>query len=317
MPWGVVAGAAIGAIASNQAANKQSDAANRAAGLSEAQFQQMRSDLMPWQQSGTVALDKLNYLLGLGPTSQSLGERPTAPNRSDQQFMKPGPRNYGTQPGWPGYGQSGPATFDEQAFNDAMSQYQRELAMWNAGQQGISQQSSDPAFGSLLEPFSLDKFYESPAYQFNVSEGMKELNNQAAARGDYYATTTLDQLGKRRQDYAGNEFQNAFGNYNTSMENIWRRLNSMSETGRGAATQVGQAGTNAAGQQGEAYMQGANAQGAGIMGVGNAINKGIGDAYSNYLQSQVLQQSQTPTYGSAGYYDPNFQPGGGTGLRIR
>lgn len=300
MPWAAVAGAVISGYMANRAAGKQSDAANRAAGLTEEQYNQMRSDLMPWQQGGTVALDQLNYLLGLGPPPGVA--KPEAPSRD--QFTsgrQPLTERYdtGTGRGVPMMGTRvtgyTPGEFDQAGYDAAWQKYQQDLDQFQAATEG------DDAYGSLLEPFDLEKFQESPAYQFNLSEGMKAINKGAAARGDYYAPSTLQDLGKYAQGTASNEFQNAYGNYNTNMENIWRRLTGMSESGRGAATQVGQAGAGAAATAGDFYTQGANAQAAGYVGVGNAINQGIGDAYSNYLQSQVLQGSQAPTYGAGGY----------------
>lgn len=63
MPWGVVAGAVIGAVASNQAADKGADAQQQSAqmGVDEQrrQFDLMRSDQQPWLDAGRFALPKL------------------------------------------------------------------------------------------------------------------------------------------------------------------------------------------------------------------------------------------------------------------
>ena len=63
MTWtavAIVGAGALGAGASIYGANKQSKAANQASSNQLAQFQQTRSDLMPWQQEGQQALSQLS-----------------------------------------------------------------------------------------------------------------------------------------------------------------------------------------------------------------------------------------------------------------
>lgn len=65
---GIETGAAIlgssvlGALSSRNAASTQADAANRAADLQNAQYQQTRQDQMPWMQAGQTALNALTPL---------------------------------------------------------------------------------------------------------------------------------------------------------------------------------------------------------------------------------------------------------------
>lgn len=63
MPWGFVAAAVVGAVASSdssrRAANTQADAANAANKTENDQFQQNREDLAPWREAGMGALDQL------------------------------------------------------------------------------------------------------------------------------------------------------------------------------------------------------------------------------------------------------------------
>lgn len=74
MPWGVVAGAVIGGIASDMAANKESSAAKNAAAAQQQaasqataeqqrEYDQTRADQLPFLQAGYGALDKENALL--------------------------------------------------------------------------------------------------------------------------------------------------------------------------------------------------------------------------------------------------------------
>ena len=43
----------------------------------------------------------------------------------------------------------------------------------------------------LLQPFGNEQFQESPAYQFNLQQGQKAIEKEAAKRGTFYAPQTL------------------------------------------------------------------------------------------------------------------------------
>lgn len=73
MSWIAVAiggGAILGAVASNNAANKQADAAANAAAITQGQYDQTRTDLQPFVQGGYGAQNRLSDLLG---TSGNVG----------------------------------------------------------------------------------------------------------------------------------------------------------------------------------------------------------------------------------------------------
>jgi hypothetical protein len=74
---GTVAGGAIAANASKSAANKQVQAAGRAADISQNQFDQTSSDLAPWRSAGKNALARLDTtsMGGFDPGSY-LGQNP-------------------------------------------------------------------------------------------------------------------------------------------------------------------------------------------------------------------------------------------------
>lgn len=145
-------------------------------------------------------------------------------------------------------------------------------------------------FGAAVKPFTLADFQASPAYQFNLQRGEEAINKGAAARGNYYAPQTLQDLSKFSQGLASNEFQNAFSNYNTNQGNLWNRIAGLVGIGQGAANQTGAFGASAATGYGNSLMQAGNAQAAGIVGGANAINQGIGNAMQNYQYQQLLSQ---------------------------
>jgi hypothetical protein len=74
----VVGSSLIGANAASSAASKQASAANRAADISNEQYQQTRQDQMPWMQAGQRALGKLETAadytpFGMGQFTQDPG----------------------------------------------------------------------------------------------------------------------------------------------------------------------------------------------------------------------------------------------------
>jgi hypothetical protein len=103
----------------------------------------------------------------------------------------------------------------------------------------------------LLHQFGVKDFEESPAYQFNLQQGQKAIEKAAAARKTFYAPQTLQDIGRFSQGLASNEFQNAFNNYNTNMNNVWNRLYSLSGSGQNAGAQLGAFGANAANAMGD------------------------------------------------------------------
>ena len=296
-----IVGGLLSGSASKSAANKQAQAAREASQVTKQMYDQTRSDLMPWQQGGNVALSELLYRMGLSPRGQT--SAPEAPNR--ERFYKRGPSTFQNTPSLdprqPASQKETPGEmfFDEDAYKSAIAGYDTQMRDY---QNSLNAASGDPEYGSLMDTFGLEDFQESPAYQFNLQQGMEAINKSAAAKGKYYAPATLQDIGKYSQGLASNEFQNAFSNYNTGQNNIWNRLMGVSNSGQNAATQTGQFGSAAAGQIGENTIGAGNASAAGTVGAANAITGGIGDAYNAYLMSQVLGQRQAPTYGG---YMPN------------
>lgn len=193
------------------------------------------------------------------------------------------------------------------AANASMAQYgqtRADLAPWMRGGQmalgdllRMSGVGGDPMSSPLLAPFTQEKFKESPAYRFNLEQGLDAINKASAARHNYYAPQTLQDVGKFAQGMASNEWNNAYNMYNNDQSNIWQRLFALSGTGQNAAAQTGAFGANATNMAGQANMAGANAQAAGLVGASNAVTGGIGDVYNAWLTREILGQSQRSLYG--------------------
>lgn len=148
----------------------------------------------------------------------------------------------------------------------------------------------------LMKSFGMEEFEESPGYQFNLQEGQKAINKAAAARGNYYAPTTLQDISKFSQGLASNEFQTQLQNFYGQQGAQFGRLYGLAGMGQSAANQTGAFGSMAAGQIGQNTMGAGNARAAGAVGAANAIGGAVGDLSNQMLLRDILTRSS---------YDPN------------
>jgi hypothetical protein len=146
-----------------------------------------------------------------------------------------------------------------------------------------------------------------PGYGFRLSEGLKAVDRQAAARGGLISGGALKASQRYGQDYASGEFNNAY-----------QRLAGLAQIGPSSAGVLNSLGQNYAQQSGQNTMAGGQAVGQGYLGAGsarasgyiggaNAISGGVGQ-YLNYRQGQDAVNSLRAN--NAGmYYTPGY--GGG------
>lgn len=119
-------------------------------------------------------------------------------------------------------------------------------------------------YGSLNTPFSAAQFQADPGYQFRFNEGQKAVENGAASRGMLLSGGAQKALAKYGQDFASNEYQNAYNRYNNDQTTQYNRLAGLAGVGQQANNQL----TNAAGNY-------ANAGSGILQNQGNAIANGI------------------------------------------
>lgn len=171
-------------------------------------------------------------------------------------------------------------------------------------------------YGMYNRDFSMRDYQADPGYAFRLSEGTKAIERSAAARGGLLSGATLKGITRYGQDFASNEYQNA---YNRFQANRTARMNPLQAfLGQGqTATNVM---SNAAGQAGQgiaqAYGNAGQARASGYIGQANAINQGVGsisNAVNSYMGYNMMNRMMhavtnnfTPTasptsYGGAGY----------------
>ncbi len=152
---------------------------------------------------------------------------------------------------------------------------------------GLSRNTGAAGYGKYAKDCSMQDFQADPGYAFRLSEGLKGLDRQAAARGGLISGGALKAAQRYGQDMASNEYQNAFNRYQVNRSNQLNPLQSLAGQAQTAANTVGQASQNYANTAGEAMMGAGNARASGYMGQANAWNNALGQML-NYYQSQQL-----------------------------
>ena len=142
--------------------------------------------------------------------------------------------------------------------------------------------------------FGNEAMYQDPGYAFRLSEGMKAMNNTAAARGGLISGNALRAAQGYGQQMGSQEYQNAYNRaltgYNTgvaSENQLYNRQAGLAGIGQTSANFVGQAGANNAANVGNLMTSGAAAQAAGGVGAANAVTGGV-NQYLNYTGNNNL-----------------------------
>lgn len=269
----------VGAVASSKAAKAQSKAANKAADVSQEQYYQTREDQMPFLEAGYGALNRLNEYLGIA--------QPFIPKFDEAEYLRQNPDVAAAVA-------RGALSSGLEHYNQYGIKERRAMPMTKAPVVGAD-------FGKYARDFGMQDFQIDPGYAFRVSEGLKSLDRQAAARGGLISGGALKAAQRYGQDLGSQEYQNAFNRYQVNRANQLTPLQSMAGMGQTTATQLGNAGQNYATNAGNAYGAAGQAQASGYMGVANAISGGLGQ-YLNYQSNNnllaALKQGQATGYGT-------------------
>lgn len=166
-------------------------------------------------------------------------------------------------------------------------QNRSDNAPWNdAGNKALAG-LSNPDF---QKDFTAADFQKDPGYEFRMQEGQKALERSAAARGGLQSGGTMKAIGRYGQDYASNEYNNAYNRFNTDRTTRFNRLSSLAGVGQTANAQVASAGENYANQAGQNVMGSANAQGAAGMAKANAWGGAMNNGANNWMQLSMMNR---------------------------
>lgn len=97
------------------------------------------------------------------------------------------------------------------------------------------------SFGSLLaRPMDGRPLTDDPGFQFRLQEGQKAIERSAASKGTLLTGKTLKDLTRWGQDYASNEYQNAWNRDYTHQNSVFDRLYRTSALGLQGTTHAQQ-----------------------------------------------------------------------------
>jgi hypothetical protein len=169
--------------------------------------------------------------------------------------------------------------------------------------QGLYVDPNAADYGKYARDFNMSDYQADPGYAFRLKEGLKALDASAAARGGMISGAALKAAGRYGQDYASNEYANAFNRYQTNRANQLQPLQSLMGVGQTATN----ATSNAAGAYGAAAgnnaLQAGNALASGAVGGANAWNSAFGG---------VAKAFNSSTYGGGGGGNYNFNGASGS-----
>jgi hypothetical protein len=156
---------------------------------------------------------------------------------------------------------------------------------------GLSGNKSAAGYGSANQNFTPSNLTTDPGYQFRLSEGLKALDQQAAARGGLISGNALKASQNYGQNAASQEYQNAYNRYQTNRANLLNPLQSLAGGAQSSANTIGNAAQNYANTGTGSLQYGGNAAASGYLGQANTWNQAlnnVGSAYGNYANNNML-----------------------------
>lgn len=200
------------------------------------------------------------------------------------------------------------AALQERIYNSMAARNQGAETLGNLARNrygelvGLGPNTNAMGYGSAVQPFDMSKFQADPGYGFRMSEGLKALDRQAAARGGMMSGAALKAAGRYGQEAASQEFGNAYNRYRQNRADQLDPLTYAMTGGTNATnatnTAMGNMGTNVGNLMGQAGQ----ATGAGYLGAGNSVNNLFGALNQQYNTNQmmdILRESRRSSYAGA------------------
>lgn len=282
---GSILGSLVGGAASKSAANTQADAAQQ--GI-EAQTQAKNDQIAAL----TASLDKqlaatggamtpelqnaYDYVAQIKDSIAGYGTNAgnvAAQTRNDQLNLASGVLNNRTDTAGNVY---------QQQQNWMNPVYQAGMA--GQGQLmnylGLGANTGQAGFGKYATAeFTPDQFYanQDPGYGFRMSEGLKAVDRQAAARNGLISGSALKASQRFGQDMASQEYGNAFSRYQTIRNNTLSPLQQLTAQGQSAAGSLGQY----AGSYGQMLDNAYSGYGSTVNGILGNYGTTMGGVYGN------------------------------------
>lgn len=149
------------------------------------------------------------------------------------------------------------------------------------------------------QKFGMQQFQQDPGYGFRLSEGQKQLERAAAARGGLISGGALKAAQRYGQEMGSQEYMNAFNRYQTERAAQLQPLQSLAGVGQTTAQNIAGQGMQMAGNVGQIGQQSAAARASGYVGQANALTGALGQGVNYYQNQQYLNALKG---GGGGYF---------------
>ena len=163
---------------------------------------------------------------------------------------------------------------------------------------GLGGDPTAAGYGAGMKPFTGADLASEPGYAFRLGEGINALNKTAAARGGMFSGRALAEATRYGQDYASNEYQNAYNRYWNTRNQTINPVQSLLGQGQTVAGNLGTAGQNYATRAGETIQGAANARASGYVGSANALGSALSGAVTPYMNYNMMSALRTPADGN-------------------
>jgi hypothetical protein len=130
-----------------------------------------------------------------------------------------------------------------------------------------------------------------------MKEGLKGLDQQAAARGGLISGNALRGAQQYGQELGSQEYQNAYNRYQTNRANVLNPLQSLLGQAQSTASELGTSGQNYANNAGSTMMAAGNARASGYVNSADAWSKALGGT-ANTINSNMMYNQM---FGNGGY----------------
>jgi hypothetical protein len=284
--WGMAAsvggsllGGAMGSSSAKKAASDAKKMAREANDMQMIARNEMKYDLQPFLNSGQEANSLLSEYLGIS-NPKGYTPKPTR-DQVANEFAAAHYKRYGRN-----YSAKDSNMGSENSNID--KEYASRLADWENGLEQYKLDNPEDGtqggnFGRLLKEFTNEDFVKDPGYNFRMDEGNKGIDRQLAARGGLNSGSALKSIARYNQDFASNEFGNAFNRDSANKSNIYNMLSGQSAQGlQAAGTKAGMLQNSANAQSNNLQQAGNNATNLNMQG-SDSLNQGIQSAIGNYI----------------------------------
>jgi hypothetical protein len=257
----------------------------------------------PYIISGAESNDKLDYALG---TSARAGYHVPKPTREQVEAENmPAITDYGYALGK----KIGALGFQQRRNEYTDKLYQEALQKWENDANQYA--TTDSEFGALNKKFTAEDFVKEPGYQARLLEGEQGINRNGIARGSFDSGASLKELERYRQDYASNEFSNAYNRDNTNKTRTFDFLTSGANRGLNASANLASLNTGlTSGAAGNLVSSGNTISALTAQSQNNSSNN-IQNTIGNLLYAYNRGNTNT------GQTPPYYPSGGSSSFRAR